>query len=739
MWRVQSFQSASAASAFNLNNGDYYAYIEDDDRLQIMPTIRTTVITRGQYAPTIVGLQREMDKTAVTVRIRAANWRTALKNLSAACSNDEDEAGTLTVADESSVEWSIQGRVVNLVRTKFERTYKLLLDVPDLIWRKAAVDDTWNITASGQTHNVTNTGNRKIRPKFTFTPTSIKTDGFLYRHWVSVINPHSDRGFVTTGLELTDGGLDTRPWVKDSGNYVQINDVAGITDSQTTIPYDTLTGAIPTYGMGYIDDGVNVEQISWTGRTGTTSGNLTGVTRAIGGTTAHAFADNVKIYLSYCQADMRDVRVYKNGLEQNLWINAPNTAATRIWIVASERAGISLELGTAISAVGNIDEIDLKVTFANLQALYQMPEEGVVRIDNEAFHYIDKDPLRFKLEIDARAVNDTSAGAHTIGDTVYMMRNDYWLYAGNPFLEAQETDDTRKPLLELGSSNNVTRNYETFWDETGLRSDAWKPDVERSAFARYLNASQIYTGDHMADGTDPATEMGMLMRSIYQSGLWRNENGFITWSIYEPGGIYRVVSWVYEKYRIGNTWPERVRLEKSKNGIKWETVEVVTAPTSAGSWGSPISVGPDLMGTGYYYLRTIMFGVQGAGQSGGTGYVSALETNSLKYETVSPLIPEIMPRHDSSYEHNFIFKNNTNGTYFKIKYTGMLNGELEVDCEAKTVTTLADGKRHRAALFVRNNQRDWMIFDPGVNELLHTESAVTGLTVITMHEDQLAV
>jgi len=739
MWRVKSFQSYSAAAAFDLDDASYYSYIEDDDRLQIMPTIKSTVITRGQYSPTIVGLQREMDKTAVTIRIKAADWRTALKNLSAACQNNEEETGTLTVADETGAEWTIQGRVANLVRTKFDRTYRLILDVPDMVWRKAAVDDTWNITASGETHNVTNTGNRKIRPIFTFTPTSIKADGFLYRHWVPVRNPNSDRGFAMKGLELTNGGLDTQPWVKDTGNYVQINDVAGISDSQTTIPYDTLTGAMPTYGMGYVVEGATVEQICWTGRTGTTSGNLTGVTRAIGGTSAHAFSNDVKIYLSYCQADMRDVRIHKNGIDQNRWIDAPNTAATRIWIVASEPAGIWLELGVAILATGTVTEIELKVTAANLSALGLMPSEGVVRIDDEAFHYYNKDSVHFTLDVDAREVNDTTAGAHTIGDIVYLIPNDYWLFTGNPFLEAQETNDARKPILELDTSDNETRDYELFRDETGFRSDSWKPDVERSSFAEYLKASQTYTGNQMTEGTDPATEMGMLMRSIYRNGLWRFENGLISWTIYEPGGVYRVVSWVYEKYRTGATWPIWTKLEKSKDGIAWESVALVATPSSAGSWGSPTTLGPYVMGTGYYYLRTVMFGTQGAGQSGGTGYVSALETNSLQYETVSPLIPQIMARHDGSYEHNFRFINTLNGYYFKINFTDLLNGELEVDCEAKTIITLADGKKHRAALFVPNSQRDWMVFDPGVNHLKLVEAGVTGLTVVTTHEDQLAV
>jgi len=743
MWRVKSFQSASAASAFDLNDASYSATIEDSNRMQIMPTIKSAVITRGQYSPTIVGVNREMDKAVVTVSILAANWRTALKNLSAACPNDELETGTLTVTDETATEWTIQARVSNLMRTKFAKVYELHLDVPDLIWRKVATADTWSVTSTNDDEVITNTGNRKLRPVFKFKPTAIKANGFLYRWWIPVRNPNTDRGFSNKGLELTDGGLDTRTLVKDTTHYMQINDAAGIDATQTTIPYDTKTegvaGRIGTYGIGYIDNGAQVEQICWTGRTGTTSGNLTGVTRAVGGTTARIFADDVKIYLSYAQADGSDVRIYKNSLEQNSWISGFNTADTRIWIVASEPAGVNLTLGAAIANSGTVDEIEFKATVANRTALSRLPTSGVIRINDEAFHYTDRDYIRLTMDIDARAINGTSMGAHTVNDNVYWLANDYWMYAGNPFLDAQETSDTRKPVLEHASSDNETRNYATFGSASGLRADSWVPRVEASSYPAVREASKFYGGNQMDDSADPYTEMGMLMQSIYLNGTWRYESGRVTWTIYEPAGIYRVVEWIYEKYRTGASYPVWVRLEKSKDGMLWANVASVTSPSSASSWGSPTTAGPYVMGTGYYYLRVIFYGTQAAGQSGGAGYLSAFEVNSLKYETVAPLIPEIMDMQAGSYEHNFIVRNTTNSQFFRVIFTDALNGEIEVDCEAKTFTTLADGKKHRAAIFVPNTQADWMTLDAGANTLRHIESGVTGLTTTVTHEDLLAV
>jgi hypothetical protein len=100
--------------------------------------------------------------------------------------------------------------------------------------------------------------------------------------------------------------------VADNSNKCQLN--GGINSSVTTIAYDTVTGSIPSVGSGYIDS----EQIKWTGKTGTTSGNLTGVTRGIGGTSAASHADNAEIKLSYVLANGDDLRVFIDGKKQSL-------------------------------------------------------------------------------------------------------------------------------------------------------------------------------------------------------------------------------------------------------------------------------------------------------------------------------------------------------------------------------------------------------------------------------------
>jgi hypothetical protein len=734
MWRIVSENN------FSLKNGDYFAMLKEGDNPNILPNITPSIVTTGEADPIISGLKKEMGQLVATISIDARDKQTAYRNLIAVLDNETKQLHPLVIEDDvNGQQWYMNVRPFQATKAK-GWVVKVIYDVPSRMWRKANTGVSWSVTSSPATKSMSTSGNKKTLPKFRFKWTAVRADGFLWRKWVAVTNPNTDRGFSYYGLCLTHSDMDTRPWVKDTANYVQINNGAGITNVQTTIPYDTLTGdgtLIGTYGMGYIDDGVNQEQISWTGRTGTNSGNLTGVTRGIGGTTARAFADNVKIYLSRMKADGTDLRYYVDDLEQNIWIQNPNSATTRIWHVARQGMGIALELGTAVAGSGAISELNFKVTTANRTALSALPESGVVKIDNEAFHFTSRDPVRFSMVIDARNINDTSMGAHSVGASVIFIEHDCWLYCGNPNLTAQVTDDTRKPIVSQTTSDNTTRDYTEFGDSEGLRANAWKSSIEQTSYPRD-KASKVYTGNHLDETADPFTEMGMLMQSIYKNGTWRYEAGDIIWSVYEPAGIDRVVSWVYESYR-SSVWPQYAKLEKSKDGIVWEAVSVVTSPASAGSWGSPVTVGPYTMGTGYKYLRVRFYGTQNAGQTGGVGYYSALETNSLKYETVSPLTVSMGSWNTNSYEINGQMLNAATGHYFKLVGTIKLNEEIEVDCAAKTVKTLSDGKPHRSMLLVPNTQANWMEFQPGENPMVYSEGGVTGLTITTSYDDVLVV
>jgi len=731
MWRIIEENEVS------LKTASIMGMLKAGDNPNILPPVTASIVTTGEADPIISGIRMEMGQLIATYIIMGKNKQATFDSLVELWNNATKVLHPLFVEEDvSGAQWYINVRPSQAVKGK-GWTVKVYYDVPNVIWRKVRADTVWNVTSSPASQTMTMDGNKNELPIIQFTPTGVKADGFLWRKWLAITNPHTDHGFTYWGVCLTHADMDTRPWVKDTANYVKINNGSGITNSQTTIPYDTLTGdaaLIGTYGMGYIDDGVNQEQIAWTNRTGTTSGNLTGVTRGVGGTTARSFADNVNIYLSRAQADGRDVRFYCDDHLQNIWITGFNTATSRIWYVAREPAGIVGTLGEDIASSGIVDEIAMEVSLDNKDMLESLPPSGVVMIDNEPFHYDDRDSVRFVISSDARALNDQPEAAHTAGADVVFLAHDYWIYSGNPNLAAQATNDARKPILTHSTSDNNTRDYTEFGEPTNLRANAWKGKVEQTSYPRD-EASIIYTGNHLDQTADPYTEMGMRMQSVFKSG-WRSEDGKITWMIYDPAGIDQVVEWVYEKYRTGTSWPAWVKLEKSKDGEIWVEVVSVSSPASASSWGTPITVGPYSLGTGYYYLRVILWGGQGGGASGGVGYISALETNSLKYETVSPLDVYMGEWNTNSYEFNGLMRNSATGHYFKLEGTIKQGETIEVDCAKKIVKTLSDNKHRRSMLKAPVSQNNWMEFQPGDNPLTYTETNVTGMEINIIAEDR---
>lgn len=75
-------------------------------------------------------------------------------------------------------------------------------------WQLVAPDvDSWDITASGQTFAVTNSGNLPVKPIFTITPTTTKTTGYKYQRYISILN--NIQASYGAPMDITDGGLDT--------------------------------------------------------------------------------------------------------------------------------------------------------------------------------------------------------------------------------------------------------------------------------------------------------------------------------------------------------------------------------------------------------------------------------------------------------------------------------------------------------------------------------------------------
>lgn len=90
------------------------------------------------------------------------------------------------------------------------RKYHATLKIDgDTLWTSVdSSTDTWDITASGQTKNLTNAGDAPAYPKLTIRPTGAKPGGYTFQRWIPIRWRVSD-GAVMYPVDIFDNNLDT--------------------------------------------------------------------------------------------------------------------------------------------------------------------------------------------------------------------------------------------------------------------------------------------------------------------------------------------------------------------------------------------------------------------------------------------------------------------------------------------------------------------------------------------------
>ena len=730
LWKVRSINN------FNLQLPDYDAMLLVEDNPFILPTVDIGIVESGEEAPKISGIVRKADQIVITVFVGKKNTATLVKNMTNAFNNlGADEIPLVVEEAITQTQWSLQVKPVNIGRHK-GYVFKLIATVADRLWRKTITPTVWNITSSPSLQTIVNSGNQKVPPTFIYQPTAAKLDGFKYQYWVPIKNP-GDQTFNKWGLDLFNGGFDTRTWIADATKSNQLN--GGIAAGTLTFNVDTAVGGGLETGNGMMM--VDSEQVYYTSIIAGVvnvynSGGVTG--RGWGGTTAASHADNAVCKQSYMRADGNDLRFFFGAQEQNLWLVRPNQVNSQAWIDANLTPRVEIKLKTAIASVGSITQIAFEATAATDTALNKLPAQGLLLLDNEAFLYTSKDKTKRVVKGISRAARNTSMAAHSAGITCYWIQWDNaWLVSGSPFLSARVNDDTLKPMFDITTSTNASRVYTEFGTVLGLRAQEWKRTVVSSTYPAD-GGSTTYTGNHQDIAADPFTDAGMRMKSIWKNSKWNAENGKIEWSIQDPAGIVTVDIDV-EKYRVGTAWPAICKLQKSKNGTTYEDQLAFASPASASTWTAD-TPSVQNFGAGYYYAKLRLEGTITAG--GGSGGVNPneadIEMDSLTYTTAAPPVVAVYARNTGLVEVNFQVTNNANGTYFQVNFTMKINSTLTIDCGERTLIYSEDGRKYRSAIYVTEEQANWMDYEIGNNELQYEEANVTGVQITCIHEDLLA-
>jgi hypothetical protein len=597
------------------------------------------------------------------------------------------------------------------------RLYIIKMRVGFGIWQtETLTTTTWTGSSTGFTKALTPGGNVPTRPVFRIKPTSAKTGGFAYRYPVFVLNTTARA--INDAFDLTGGGLDTAALVASTSKSNTINQLGGITDDLTPFPIDgAVGGGLPASGMGYC----GTEQFSFT----ISGSTLTPTARGLNGTTAAAHADDAIIYLSLVNADGSDCRVYMDNVEVDRWFgtsaNAFNTAATKIWSNVPLQPKLELALSLSMTDAQTTASFTKNATTQKLFA--RLPKKGVIYIGTEAMSYTDTDPVLFRVTGLSRGVFGTSAAAHTAADTVKWMEHIIWVVAGNSSLTAPTTDDTRKPMYDL-TSTNASHVYTSMSDDGGKRT----AEFSGSIISKRGTETKLYTGNQGADA-DPATELGMLISSYQVGTRYIADTANMVWQIAIPQGFTAVTA-VGEGYRSTTTWPV-ARAETSLDGKTWKVLWTEATPATVSTWTawaahSAVAVSP----TAYFFRLSFKGSVPA--RSGATAYTE-LESITFAIDG-DPTV--VFGASQSTYDLDIKVSNSANSQYFKVRRQIPLNAAfLEVDCNEVDATYLGDNTP--GPIIDYPDTQDWPM--ELVNDVSNTitidETGLAGMSVEMDHRD----
>jgi hypothetical protein len=509
----------------------------------------------------------------------------------------------------------------------------------------------------------------------------------------------------------------------------------GISAVLTTIPYDTVTGTMPSSGSLYVDS----EQIYYTGKTGTTSGNITGCTRGSNGTTAAVHADNAVMYKSKIMANGYDLRVLVNKVEVERWITGMNSATTKIWINQYSNRQPYLFLNTTVASSGSVTTISVTNPYAYqgtkivASELGLLPSTFLFAIGTEVFSG-RKTSSTTSFTVTGRAVKNTSMAAHAIGDRITFIHNDIEIMYGLDTATSPVSDDTKKPMITLSTSTNTSWVWSEFNEPTGLRTADWSPSVlytGQNAFRK----SGAYTGTQITM-PNTSTDIGVTVGAMTNGVTWLPPyslylSNYIYWKFAHPATIETITMTGY-KYRYTTDWPTFSLVVGYAPTAYSSVIFTEATPASAQTWTALSS--HSSVAVGY---ESIMLVISGGTLAGTANNKAAVEVNAATATFTSANVMQLL---STIAENNNFFldatiTNSTTEDAISIKLAMELNKALVIDCDAQTVEY--NSVDIGCPLIWNTVRNTWLDIEPGSNTLTWTESgSIPGITVGTEWKDR---
>ena len=158
-----------------------------------LPASSVAAMERTGAWPIVTALQRKKNQLFLIIKILDYTNLDALRaQLFHWFDPDDETPKALVVENGSGIPQYVYALCDELQLYKDPRHQEVFVATltvdGDPLWRAAAESpDTWNITATGQTHTITNTGEADAYPILDIKPTAQKGGGYTYRRWIPII------------------------------------------------------------------------------------------------------------------------------------------------------------------------------------------------------------------------------------------------------------------------------------------------------------------------------------------------------------------------------------------------------------------------------------------------------------------------------------------------------------------------------------------------------------------------
>lgn len=413
---------------------------------------------------------------------------------------------------------------------------------------------------------------------------------------------------------------------------------------------------------------------------------------------------------SHIQVDGDDLRVYSDGIEIDRWLDAINTAATKIWFNLDFARGRTFTLKTYIADAGNISQIDASEDIASF------PNAGIILIGTESFVYTSKDNNRKMFLGITRGTKGTSLAAHNAGVTCYWIQHDVYIMYGNAALTVPVVNDDYKPAFELDHSTNASWVYEIFGDYNGKRGGSWQKNSSLFVLQPIDQWSYLYGGAYSANHralASPFTVMGMW--------LGAEKGTYLEWALYNPCGITNAVWSNGEGRRNGSGSPSwqasTAYWPRVQTAYWWQVQYDIPTPAVLYAWEAW-----SYSGAAFAVSDKIGLMLFNHPEDVEVGDVT-VTLNAAEIPTVTVYAEQ------SSYSMETTLTNVTTDDAFSIAFEILAGQTLEINTRDKTVIYLKDNSSQFQAIAVSSVRQDWFPLNPGLNVIRLDDTGIASVVL----------